>query len=322
MKYPILSSHLTPLVLPPSSFPSRLSLFASPMQLDYSPQHDFLIGIDSDGCAFDTMELKHKECFVPMTIKYWNLQGVSKYAREAFEFVNLYSKSRGINRFPALIETLQWLQRRPEVKARGVKIEIPQSLIDWVKRETKLGNPALEQEVKRTNDPDLIQTLEWSLAVNRAVDSIVDKGVPPFPNLRESLDKMKGMADILVVSATPQDALVREWDEQQISQYVAAICGQEVGTKKESLEMAKKIGNYAENHILMIGDAPGDHKAALATGSLFFPINPGAEEASWKRLLDEGLDKFFSETFAGKYQQKLVEEFNTYLPEMPTWPVD
>src|SRR5918993_3674414 len=83
---------------------------------------DFLVGIDSDGCAFDTMELKHKECFIPNIINSYELQGISKYARQAAEFVNLYSKSRGINRFPALIEALEWLQKRPEVAARGVKI--------------------------------------------------------------------------------------------------------------------------------------------------------------------------------------------------------
>lgn len=291
------------------------------MQLDYTARHEFLIGIDSDGCAFDTMELKHKECFVPMTIKYWNLQGVSKYAREAFEFVNLYSKSRGVNRFPALIETLTWLGRRPEVKARNARIEIPPVLIDWVARETKLGNPALQVEVDRTGDLDLKQTLEWSLAVNRQVDSIVDKGVPPFPFVRQSLEKMRDRADILVVSATPQDALVREWDEQDLSKYIAAICGQEVGTKKESLERARQIGDYATDKMLMIGDAPGDHKAAVANNALFFPINPGAEEKSWERLCKEGLDRFFAGTFAGAYQQELLDEFNTYLPAHPPWPV-
>ena len=86
----------------------------------FERQHDFLIGIDSDGCAFDTMEIKHKECFIPQIINHYGLQGVSKYAREAAEFVNLYSKSRGINRFPALVQTLEWLQKRPEVVARGV----------------------------------------------------------------------------------------------------------------------------------------------------------------------------------------------------------
>ena len=73
---------------------------------DITPKYDYLIGVDSDGCVFDTMELKHKECFIPNIINYMELQGVSKYAREAAEFVNLYSKSRGINRFPALTMTM------------------------------------------------------------------------------------------------------------------------------------------------------------------------------------------------------------------------
>ena len=54
------------------------------------------------------------------------------FAREAAEFVNVYSKGRGINRFPALIEALEWLQNRAEVVARGVKIEIPPTLAAWV----------------------------------------------------------------------------------------------------------------------------------------------------------------------------------------------
>src|SRR4051812_36682813 len=64
----------------------------------FQKRHEFLVAIDSDGCAFDTMEVKHKECFIPNTIKYFHLQAVSKFAREAAEFVNLYSKWRGINR--------------------------------------------------------------------------------------------------------------------------------------------------------------------------------------------------------------------------------
>lgn len=285
--------------------------------LDFTPQHEFLVGIDSDGCAFDTMELKHKECFIPNTINYFNLQGVSKYAREAAEFVNLYSKSRGINRFPALVEALEWLGKRPEVRARGVKIEIPQSLLRWMKRETKLGNPTLEKEVAAGGDPSLKQTLAWSKAVNKSVEEIV-RGVPPFPFVRESLAKLRGKADILVVSATPHEALVREWEEHDLSQFVAAICGQEIGTKKESLATAAK---YAADRTLMIGDAPGDHQAAIANKALFFPINPGAEEASWKRFYEEGIEKFFDGTFAGKYQEELLAEFERYLPSRPPWPV-
>lgn len=285
---------------------------------DFTPKHDYLVGIDSDGCAFDTMELKHKECFIPNTINYWGLQGVSKYAREAAEFVNLYSKSRGINRFPALVEALEWTNKRPEVRARGIKVEIPQSLLDWMKRETKLGNPALEKEVAKTGDPHLKQTLAWSKAVNQSVEDIV-RGVPPFPFVRESLKKLQDHADVLVVSATPHEALQREWEEHDLSKYTVAICGQEVGTKKESLGMAAK---YPANHTLMIGDAPGDYNAAVANHALFFPINPGAEEESWQRFYEEGIDRFLAGTFACDYQAALLAEFDRYLPNRPPWKVE
>ncbi|MBN1910721.1 MAG: HAD hydrolase-like protein [Pirellulales bacterium] len=283
--------------------------------LDFTRKHDFLVGIDSDGCAFDTMELKHKECFIPNIINHWELQGISKYAREAAEFVNLYSKSRGINRFPALIEALEWLQKRPEVKARGYDITIPPSLVAWVKAETKLGNPALEKAVAESDDPDLKKTLVWSEAVNTSIAGMV-RGVPPFPFVRESLQKLQGKADTLVVSATPQEALVREWDEHDLTQYVVAICGQEVGTKKESLGAASQ---FEPDHTLMIGDAPGDYKAAVANQALFYPINPGAEEASWERFHNEAIDRFLGGAFAGDYQQALLEEFDRYLPEKPGW---
>ena len=83
--------------------------------------------------------------------------------------------------------------------------------------------------------------------------------------------------------------------------------------------MLQNAVKYAPNHVLMVGDAPGDYKAAKANNTLFYPINPGAEEASWKRLYDEGLDRFFNGTFAGEYQQQLLDEFNTYLPVDPPW---
>ncbi len=283
--------------------------------IDLTPKHDFLVGIDSDGCAFDTMELKHKECFIPNIIYYYDLQGVSKYAREVAEFVNLYSKSRGINRFPALIETLQRLRRRPEVKARGVPIPLPQSLMDWMKREKKLGNPALEQAAAESGDAELGRALEWSKAVNRSVEWMVH-GVPPFPCVRESLQALADKADILVVSATPEEALRREWQEHGLDGYVRAILGQESGTKKDFLALAAQ---YPAGHALMVGDAPGDHQAAVANKALFFPINPGDEETSWRRFLEEGLQRFLQGTFLGDYQQALLEEFDRRLPVNPPW---
>lgn len=283
----------------------------------YTKKHDFLVGIDSDGCAFDTMELKHKECFIPNIVKYFGLQSVSKYAREAAEFVNLYSQWRGINRFPALTMAIDLLKERPEVIARGVEINNLQGVRDWCERETKLGNPTLKVEVENNDDPDLKLALEWSLAVNETVDEIVE-GVAPYPFVRESLQKLSESADMIVCSATPNDALNKEWSEHGIAQYVAAICGQEAGSKKESLNTVKEHG-YAEDHMLMMGDAPGDMKAARAVNALFYPINPGHEEESWERFHGEACEKFLNGEYKGAYEDSLIAEFEKLLPDTPPW---
>src|SRR4029079_13864521 len=132
-----------------------------------TPKHDFLVGIDSDGCVFDSMELKHTECFVPNFINHYERQGVSKFAREAAEFVNLYSKSRGINRFQALVEQLDWLRRRAEEKSRSIDMAHQRGLVDWVAREPKLSNPTLEKAVADSGDADLKRALAWSHAVHQ-----------------------------------------------------------------------------------------------------------------------------------------------------------
>lgn len=277
----------------------------------------FLVGIDSDGCAFDTMEIKHKECFIPNIIKYWDLQAVSKFAREAGEFVNLYSKWRGINRWPALLMVFDLLEAREEVKKRGVKIPKVQVLRDWVANETKLSNATLKTLLDKTNDPILAKAYAWSEAVNKDIAEMVHD-VPPFPFMRESLEKMNQTADCLVVSQTPTEALVREWQEHSIDNYVKVIAGQEMGSKTEHLAFAIK-GRWDADKVLMIGDAPGDRKAAEGNNCHFYPINPGAEDGSWQRFYEEAYDKFINGTYAGAYEAKLIEEFEAYLPECPPW---
>jgi phosphoglycolate phosphatase-like HAD superfamily hydrolase len=121
------------------------------------------------------------------------------------------------------------------------------------------------------------------------------------------------------VSGTPGEALVREWEEHKIDHYPAVIAGQELGKKTEHLSAFKAGKRYQDDHTLMVGDAPGDLKAALATDTLFFPINPGHEEDSWQRLHDEGLDRFFAGTFRGPYEQSLISEFEKLLPSRPPW---
>lgn len=286
----------------------------------HKPTKDFLISIDSDGCAFDTMEIKHKECFIPNIIKFWGLQPVSKYARAAAEFVNLYSKWRGVNRFPALTMTFDLLSDWDKVRQRGVKMPEVPNLRRWIEKETKLGNPALEAYCKAHPDEEDMQTaLAWSKAINATVSDIVKGGLPPFPFVRESLEKAKAHADIMVCSQTPTEALVREWEEQQLDHYLFAIAGQECGTKAEHIGFCSDQGRYEKSRMLMIGDAFGDLKAARANGALFFPINPGDEDTSWERFYKEGLDRFLNGTFAGDYEASLIKEFEKYLPDTPPW---
>jgi len=283
---------------------------------DFEPVKEFFVGIDSDGCIFDSMEIKHKECFTPMFVKHFHLQAVSKYARECWDFVNLYSKTRGANRFPALVRSVKLLGERPQVKARGVSMPDLTALEEWIARETKLGNATLNAEVKNGNT-GLTQVKAWSDAVNAAVADIVH-GVPPFPLVRESLQKLSAVADAMCISQTPAEALKREWAEHGIDQFVKVIAGQEMGTKTEHIKYAA-AGKYTPEKTLMIGDAPGDFNAAKKNGALFFPIVPGHEEDSWKRLYEEGLDRFFNGTYAGAYEAALVREFDSSLPETPGW---
>jgi beta-phosphoglucomutase-like phosphatase (HAD superfamily) len=285
---------------------------------EMEPRHDFFVGIDSDGCAFDTMEIKHKECFTPNIIKHWGLQAVSKYAREASEFVNLYSKWRGINRWPALVMVFDLLRERPEVQARGVEPPQVPVLRAFIADEAyPKSNDGLAAYMARHPDPELERGWAWTTAVNATVADMVH-GVPPFPYLRQSLELLAGEADMIVVSATPLEALRREWEEHDIARYVRVIAGQEMGKKALHLKLAAG-DKYPPNHVLMIGDAPGDMAAARANGALFYPINPGHEEESWQRFYEEAARRFLAEEYTGAYEAELIAEFEALLPEVPPW---
>jgi phosphoglycolate phosphatase-like HAD superfamily hydrolase len=295
---------------------SNYPVAAKPLA-DMQPQHPFFVGIDSDGCAFDSMEIKHKECFCPNIINSWDLQPVSKYAREAAEFVNLYSKWRGINRWPALIMVFDLLKERPEVIARGAKITDAKKVREFMASGQPLSDAGLKAYMAEHADPELEKAWGWTKAVNASIADMVH-GVPPFPYMRESLQALQGKADVVVVSATPTEALTREWEEHDIAKYARVIAGQEMGNKKQHLALAAK-GKYAPDHILMMGDAPGDMEAAKANGTLFFPINPGQEEKSWERFFKEGIARFTAGTFAGAYEASLIAEFEKLLPSVPPW---
>jgi phosphoglycolate phosphatase-like HAD superfamily hydrolase len=286
----------------------------------FVPQKKFFVGVDSDGCAFNSMEVKHNDCFSVSVVRDFGLAVVSRQVHEAWDFVNLYSQTRGCNRFKALLAVMDLLSAMPRVKSAGVQIPELKHLRDWVKNDTQLANARLKELCESATGErkeELQRIFAWSKNVNRFVEETVH-ALPPFPGVSESLIRLGEQADVMVVSATPAEALEREWAEHGIDRYVALIAGQEMGSKTEHLTLAAK-GKYPGDQILMIGDAPGDLKAARDVGALFFPINPGAEERSWALLLSEGIERFFDKRYAGDYEKQLIDAFMKLLPAEPPW---
>jgi hypothetical protein len=281
------------------------------------PRHDSFVGIDSDGCVFDTMEIKQKQCFHGLIVTVWHLEPIEKQVRECAEFANLYSRWRGQNRFIALIKTFDLLRVRPEVVRAGVAVPALDGLRRFIDSGAALGNPELARAVRETGDGDLAAALRWSTEVNQTIARTV-KSIPPFAWARRSLERMARDSDAICVSQTPFEALLREWQEHDVLRFVRALAGQELGTKGEHLQLAAG-GKYAPERILMVGDAPGDRTAAERNRACFFPINPAHEEASWELFHNEAYDRFLAGRYAGEYERRLIAEFEALLPEAPPW---
>jgi len=285
-------------------------------QLNFAPKHEYLVCIDSDGCVFDTMEIKHKECFCPAYIEYFGLQAVSKYARDAWEFANLYSAWRGVHRLPVMLKSLDLLAQRKEVKERGFTPPPMSALRQYIAEGQPLSNAGMAKYLETHPEAeDIRTTLEWSNESNARIGRMVH-GVPPFPHVREALEKLSEMADIVIVSATQQLALEREWSEHGLLKLVGMVCGQESGSKKEIIAALKDL--YPQDHVLMIGDAPGDQAAAEANGAMFYPICPDREAESWAGF-SACMDAVLAGTYREGMQKEKIAHFVTLLPTEPEW---
>ncbi len=276
------------------------------------PRFDALIGIDSDGCVFDTMEAKQCGHFHPLIIRHWGLEKIERPLRDVAEFVNLRSKYRGRNRFPALLMTFERLAEQPEVAEAGISLPPLEDLRAYCESGQPLGNDTLKHEAERTGSALLAQVLAWSLDVNRDIEENLAP-VAPFPAAREALDAIHAVADVVVVSQTPEEALLREWHHHNMQHLAAVIGGQELGSKAEQLSLAA-TGKYAKGRVLLIGDAPGDLEAAREAGACFYPIMPGEEDVSWRRFIDEVLAVFLAGRYAGMFESAFVDRFVRALP--------
>lgn len=284
--------------------------------INFLPKRETFVGIDSDGCVFDTMEIKQKDFFHPAIIRQWGLESIEPQVRAAAEFTYLYSTYRGLNRFLGLCKTFELLNDWPEARDHAA-LPDPTDLRTYCDSGLPLSNATIQAEAKSTGSSILEATYTWSVELNEAIDQNMSDP-PPFQGVEKALKRIHETSDAIVISQTQAVALLKDWYRDDLAKYVSVIAGPELGSKVDHFTMAA-VDRYPTNAILMMGDAPGDMATAQAIGCNFFPINPGHEVESWKRFMDEAYAKFLAGGFSEEYQNQLNQEFKALLPRIPPW---
>ena len=273
---------------------------------DYAKEKDFLICIDSDGCAMDTMNSKHFNSFGPEYVKTYGLEEYKEEALNHWNEVNLFSGTRGINRFKGLAMALREMSNR-----KGIKFEGLEGFEHWCETAPQLSNPALLEECQKQRNECMEKALLWSIHVNLSIVEAQDDDMP-FENVKDAMDEMSKQADLTAVSSANGQAVDHEWTKHQIKENCRVLLCQEAGSKAYCIERLLEKG-YDKDKVLMVGDAPGDKKAALDNGVRFYPIIVEKEGFSWKRLKEEASVKLLNGEFDDNYQAQLIEEFEAAL---------
>lgn len=269
----------------------------------FKPKQEFLVCFDSDGCVMNTMEIKHSLCFAPCLIREWNLSHLSEEITSRWKEINLYTITRGINRYRGLALMLT------EINRKYGNIKGVDRLNEWVNATDELSDRALEEEINPHPDEIIFQkALEWSRDVNRTIDSLPGEKKLPFPLSREALELSHRGADLAVVSAANREAIVEEWEMHGFLGYVDVILSQSDGKKAACLKRLSEMG-YEKGRVLMCGDSEGDLMAARECGVYFYPILARREEESFQGFISEGLQRFFAGEFGGEYQDRLIFDF-------------
>ena len=276
----------------------------------FERKHDFLICVDSDGCAMDTMDIKHFRCFGPCMIEVWGLHAHEQELLARWNEVNLYTMTRGINRFKGLAIAL----KEAEETYDDVRIDDLETFLRWTETTKELSNRAIEEVLAQKESKSLRMALEWSERVNVAIKNLPEEENLPFEGAKAGLAAAHAAADVAIVSSANAGAVREEWTRHNLIEHTDIMLAQDAGTKAYCIGQLLQKG-YEKAHVLMIGDAPGDQKAAEDNGVLYYPILVKKEKSSWERFLSEGLEKFLSGTYSGKYQEERIKEFQKNLSE-------
>ena len=267
----------------------------------FERKHDFLVCVDSDGCVMDTMNCKHFHCFGPCMITEWGLQEWQEEILQRWNVINLFSMTRGINRFKGLAMALK------EIDGKYKKITGVDALVHWANTAPALSNDGVAKAAAEAADEEaklvLEKALNWSKAVNAAIVKLDESLKIPYDGAKEGLAAAHAFADVAMVSSANRDAVEEEWGKFGLLEHTDIVLAQDIGSKAACIASMLKFG-YDVNNVLMIGDAPGDCDAAQKNGVHYYPILVNHEKESWEEATMIAFDRLRSGEYAAYGAQK------------------
>ena len=275
----------------------------------FERKHDYLVCVDSDGCVMDTMNCKHFHCFGPCMVAEWGLEEWKEEILDRWNVINLFSMTRGINRFKGLAMALK------EIDGKYIKITGVDALVHWADTAPALSNDGAAKAAAEATDSDaklvLQKALNWSKAVNAAIVELDESLKVPYEGAKEGLAAAHEFADVAMVSSANRDAVEEEWGKFGLLQHTDIVLAQDVGSKAACIKEMLKFG-YDLDKVVMIGDAPGDCDAAEKNNVYYYPILVNHEKESWDEAIAVGFGKLQSGEYA-EYEVQKKKEFLTNL---------
>ena len=272
-------------------------------------KHDYLVCVDSDGCVMDTMNCKHFHCFGPCMVTEWGLEAWKDEILERWNVINLFSMTRGINRFKGLAMALG------EINEKYTKIIGIEALQHWADTAPALSNDGAAKAAAEADNEDarlvLTKALNWSKAVNAAIVELDEALKVPYIGAKEGLAAAHAFADVAMVSSANRDAVEEEWGKFGLLEHTDIVLAQDVGSKAACIREMLKFG-YDPAKVLMVGDAPGDCDAAEKNGVHYNPILVNHEKASW----DEAITTAFGKLQSGEYAAYEVQKKKEFLANL------
>lgn len=272
-------------------------------------KHEYLICVDSDGCVMDTMNCKHFHCFGPCMVTEWGLEEWKDEILKRWNEINLFSTTRGINRFKGLAIALS------EIHEKYKPITGIAYLQHWADTAPALSNDSVAAAAVNAECDDaktvFKKALSWSKSVNASIVALPEELKIPYDGAKEGLAAAHTFADVAMVSSANRDAVEEEWGKFGLLEHTDIVLSQDVGSKAACIAQMLKFG-YDQKNVLIIGDAPGDCDAAEKNNVWYYPILANHEKASW----DEAISTAFSKLQSGEYAEYEVQKKKDFLANL------